>query len=242
MILQTVMTLKLNTDLLPAPTKLQASLWMSQRFLLTPKELQELFATLPCFQLYSLSHVGSKEGFYLSKEIFLELYSAYFASLFQKKDGSFYKFKKQLTVAMTCESETLYLTEPASGTFLIQIQKPTLVIGPCIFHYDASAKKIMYADHTTNAIRLGLEIKFPQFYQDPLTMQPVKHFTDPNNSNTKLFKAIQKWCRDHAKVVFLEKMESGERFSPACKIGNNCLVLLERCFDLQSQGYKAAFS
>lgn len=236
------MTLKLDTDLLPAPTKLQASLWMSQRFLLTPKELQELFATLPCFNLYCLSHVGSKEGFYLSKESFLELYSAFFASLFQKKDALFYKFKKQLTVALTCESETLYLTEPTKDIFLIHIQKPTLVIGPCIFHYDASAKKIMYADHKTNAIRLGLEVKFPQFYQDPVTLQPVKHFTDPNNSNAKLFKAIQKWCRDHAKVVFLEKKDAGERFSPACKVGKNCLSDMEKCFDVISQGYKAAFN
>lgn len=241
MIPQTVMTLKLDTDLLPPPAKLQASLWMSQRFLLTPKELEELFATLPCFHLYSLSHVGSKEGFYLTRESFLECYSAYFRSLFEKKDVSFYKFKKQLTVAMTCESETLYLTEPAKDTFLIHIQKPTLVIGPCIFHYDASAKKIMYADHKTKAIRLGIEIKFPQFYQDPVTLQPVKHFTDPNNSNTKLFKALQKWGRNHTKVVFLENKESHERFSPACKVGHYCLAEVERCFDVQSQRYTAAF-
>ncbi len=110
-----------------------------------------------------------------------------------------------------------------------------------MFHYDSHEKKIMYADHKTNSIRMGLEIKFPQFYQDPQTLQPVKHFTDPNNSNTKLFKALQKWCREKAKVVFLEKIEGNDRFCPACKVGLDCLVDVEKCSDLKEQGYKATF-
>jgi hypothetical protein len=231
---------KLDTSFSLPPSKLQASLWMSQRVLLTPEELIDLFGFLPSFELYSLSHVGSKEGFHVSKERFLELYKAFFMSFFHKKDMSFYTFKKQLTVGMTCKEYTLYLTEPSSGPFLIHMQEPSVVIGPCVFHYDNAAKKILYADHMTNAMRMGLEFKFPQFYQDPQTLQPVKHFTDPSNPNTRLFKGLQKWCRENAKVVFLEK-DAEERFSPGCKVGNQCLDQLSNFFDLQMQGYKAIF-
>jgi hypothetical protein len=231
---------KLDTSFSVPPSKLQASLWMSQRVLLTPDELIELFDFLPSFELYNLAHVGSKEGFHITKELFLECYKAFFMSFFHQKDASFYTFKKQLTVAMIGEEETLYLTEPSSGTFLIHMQKPSVVIGPCIFHYDSAAKKILYADHKTQAIRMGLEFKFPQFYQDPQTLQPVKHFTDLSNPHTRLFKALQKWCREHAKVVFLEKKPE-ERFSPGCKVGNQCLEQLSNFFDLQRLGYKAIF-
>ena len=233
------MSLKLDKDFDTAPVKLQASLWNSQRILLTPKELATLFQVLPYFEMFALSYTGPKEGFYQSKEQILNTYTAYFESLFSKKDALFHNYKKKLTLALSAQEDALYLTQPAENMYLIHMHKPVLYCTLCVLHYDSLSKKVVYADHQTKAMRLGLEIKFPKFYQDPNTLQPIHHLKDATNPNTRLFKALQKWSRDHAQVVFFESQETGDRYCPACKIGKESLELLKNMADLQ--GVEARF-
>lgn len=228
------MSLKLDKDFETAPVKLKASLWNSQRILLTPKELERLFQDMPPFEMFALSFTGPKEGFYQTKEQVLKIYTAYFESLFSKKDRSFHQYKKQLTLAWTAQADALYLSQPSTALHLIHMCRPVVYCTLCVLHYDSLSKKILYSDHGEKAMRLGLEIKFPKFYQDPTTLQPIHHLKDSKNPNTRLFKALQKWCRDHAQVVFFETKDTKERYCPACKVGQESLHLLQNMADLET--------
>lgn len=230
------MSLKTYNTLSLAPSKLQASLWMTQRVLLTPQELQKLFHSLPQFFLFSLSSVGPVESFALEKSMFLENYEAFFSTLYEQKDPRFQVHKKKLTVAMTADLDALHLVQASQDKYLVHLHRPVVVIGLSVFHYDAQAHKVMFSDHQQSAMRIGLEFKFPQFYQDPKTLQPVKHFTDKSNLNTQIFKAIQKWSRDHTQVLFLKSLNHPDlKLTPGCKIGNEALALSQKYDDFRQQ-------
>jgi len=233
------MSLKTYNSASLAPSKLQASLWMTQRVLLTPQELQELFDSLPQFFLFSLSAIGPQERFALKRSTFLENYEAFFATLFEHKDARFQFHKKQLTVAMTADLDALHLVQAAQDKYLIHLHQPVIVIGLSVFHYDAESSKVMFTDHLQASIRVGLEFKFPQFYQDPKTMQPVKHFTDKTHLNTQLYKALQKWIRDHTKVLFLKSQNSLDlRLTPGCKIGDKAIERFGKFADFYQDGWR----
>jgi hypothetical protein len=214
----------------------QASKWMHIRVLLDVSELQELLThSAPCF-LVNIASVCGKDQMLTTPEQLIKIYADYIVALQQGGRQHIQSYKKQLCCALSRTLDPFYLIQLQVEKFLVKLKTPAIRMQQFHFHYIADQDDFLTTYNLDHSISWGLELSFPQFYQDPETCLPVEIFKDVIHPNTQLFKAMQKWMRDHTlPVPFL--IEGQKKVAPF-RIGKKCFEWINLYPSLSNKGLK----
>ena len=195
-------------------TPLEASKWIEVPLLLNPEEMRAL-----------LAHLGPLHLFPISRPLttldcpFVEEYAAYVAALEKGEQPP------PLQAYLMSNNREAFYTDPlADGKFLIRAWLPAIFVRPHTFVFSEMDKKFRSKVYGENAISWGYTFAYPQFCIDPTTHDAAK--VDDHYQNTSLFKAIQKWAREH--TIPTPFRYNGEKINAPIRIGKGCLHFIDK--------------
>jgi len=209
----------------------QASKWFSYRVLLDEAEMESLFSTLPAFSLYNVSEIVQPNQAVLSKEAFL---SEYASSIQALKQGTVYHPPKPLfSSALSATPDAFYAMDVKKGVIL-KILEPVVQLSLHHFTYAPDNQSFHFMVHSQESIQWGLQFSYPQLYSNSIKGDVVEVMKDHNYPNTKLFRSLMKWMRNHSRPIpFLIE---GKRVNVEARIGNLCFEWIDRHPQLKDKG------
>lgn len=191
--------------------------------LLDEVEMQNLFAYLEAqigqFFIFPVDRPYSKEEEEIPKELFLKRYSSY-VSLLRSGELPSAEFRSYFSPILTLSSDILYVILCPNGMRLIKAIRPVIQLQPNFLQYseeDGEFRSMVFGKET---IHWGIQFSYPQLFQDPHTQEIFPVRDQEGFPNTVLFKALQKWIRDHTRATpFLigeKKMNVSVRLGKQC--------------------------
>lgn len=209
----------------------QASKWFSYRVLLDETEMQDLFATLPPFELYNVSEVVSSEQAIFPREEFL---SEYAKSIQALKKGEIYTPPKALfSSALSATSEAFYAMDVKKG-IILKILQPVIQLSLHHFTYAPENQSFHFMVHSQESIQWGLQFSYPQLYSNSIQGDVIEVMKDHAYPNTALFRTLMKWMRNHSRPVpFLIQ---GEKKNVEARMGLQCFDWIENHPQLKEKG------
>lgn len=167
------------------------SKFLHLQMLLTPRELEKLFADLGFFEIYDNSCVQTEKKA-LPQEEFLKIYRTYFDSLFTKEKVSIGGY------AVTCDPNAVKGINVADGRVLIKPALPVIQLKEHSFIYGQDGAFHSNV-HGEDVIRWGIQWSFPQIFVDPETKMVHHVLKEEKFLNAELFRKAMKWMRYNTK-------------------------------------------
>ncbi len=169
-----------------------ASKWLDVACLLSPSEMESLFADLGNFWIYNTSQVVEKPSGEISKEAFLKNYALYVETLKGGKELNLTVHRPFFSSAFTVDPSCVYLLEAGRG-WICRVQKPVVQLQPHSYYYSKEEGKFRSMVFGTGSVSFGIQFSFPQLFfnhelasvENPLNISP----------NGLFFKALQRWIR-----------------------------------------------
>lgn len=199
---------------------LKASKYLRLQMLLEKEELKALFAEFSDFYLVYHSKISEKNTSKVDKDVYLALYGNYIDKL--KKDPSLLTRNELMDLSL-CFSKTLdaFFSIPIDGNKeLIKLRSPAILVQPFSFFYEKGQGSIFTTVHSQNRVLWGIECSFPQFYQDPKTLDTIEILKDKTDPNTQMFKSLQRWVRRNTEPVCL--LINGQEQIHPFRLGSSC--------------------
>lgn len=212
----------------------RVSKWMNFQLLLNESELLELFKEIEVQHLLCLSHVGIYEDLYLSKQNYLNLYAKYLELLQKDTILESREIIKKLNVAIAYDFQDFYKIPLPDDKILIKMKSPSIQIKPFHFVYNHELEKFLPNVCSSSTIYFGLEISFPQIFQDPKTFV-IKHiFKDQKLKSAQQFKKIRSFVRDHTQPARFQIKDNVK--VATFRIGKKCINFAKSCPALKKEG------
>lgn len=167
------------------------SKFLHLQMLLTPRELEKLFAHLGFFEIYDNSSVQTEKKA-LPQEEFLKIYRTYFDSLFTKEKVPIKGY------AITCDPNAVKAVNVADGRVLIKPALPVIQLKEHSFIYGQDGAFHSNV-HGQDVIRWGIQWSFPQIFVDPETKMVHHVLKEEKFLNAELFRKAMKWMRYNTK-------------------------------------------
>lgn len=195
---------------------LNVSKWVKLPLLVDSSEMENLFAVLPPFQLYSVQKVTARGEGIVAQDAFLRDYARYIEIL--KRGGIPERtFGPIFSLALS-------VTEEAFFAMLVegerQLYKPTLPVVQMQAHavrYSSADKSFRSQLFGSDGISWGIQLGYPQIYQDPKT---DAIFATRDLPNGALFHAIQKWVRSNTSPTPF--VADGVKQNVPIRLGKEC--------------------
>jgi hypothetical protein len=205
---------------------LRVSKWIKIPLLVEAEEMVDLFAQLPAVSLYQVQRVVPKGEGIIPLDLFLEEYASYIESL---KKG---EIPKPLSSpVLSINSDAMFPMPVEEGR---QLYKPKLPV----VQIQAHALRYSPVDHSfrsqlfgSDAISWGIQIGYPQIYEDPATYEIKASRTFPNGS---VFHTIQKWTR--SKTLPTPFVVDGQRQNVPVRLGKGCFSWINSHPQLKAKG------
>ncbi|MDR3623952.1 MAG: hypothetical protein P4L16_02295 [Chlamydiales bacterium] len=169
------------------------SKWLELPLLLSFEEMERCFTEIgPCFIVYTDRIVGENEGV-ISPEQFLDVYKHYLQDLQEGKILNNPVYKKAFQGIITTTLDAVYAIRIDASRRIIKTRKPTLLLQPYRIEYSSFDGKFRPMVMSQNSLLWGIQISYPQLFQDSKT--GVLEKIGPSFVNTEAFRRLQKWVR-----------------------------------------------
>ncbi len=176
---------------------MQASKWLKLPILMEENELENLFHFLGDFKLYQTSGVLPIGGGLVEKADFLKIYSDYLSALKKGQIPNENLFRPYFSAVMTLTDEALFAVPVEGNQQVIRIRRPVVQLQNHRFDYseiDGEYRSMVYG---LESVLWGIQFSYPQICQDAKTKEVEQVKDSPEFPNTRLFRSIQKWSREH---------------------------------------------
>lgn len=211
---------------------LNVSKWIKLPLLLEVDELKELFHSIPSFQLYQVQKVTEEGGGKIDLTAFLNHYASYIDYLKNSLDPPSF-FIPLFSPVISADEKSLTVL-PVEGRR--QLYKPCLPViqmqGHSIrySHVDQSFRSQVFG---SEGISWGIQIGYPQIYEDPKTHAIVQTRALPNGI---LFHEIQRWVRKN--TLPTPFLIDGVKQNMPIRLGKSCFSWINQHPQLKKQGIK----
>lgn len=213
---------------------LQVSKWLEHPFLLDFEEMQELVSIMgEVFFCPAGVPVGHKE-FLVLKETFLARYRDYIECLKKKRPLKDKELRRYFCQYVTSSLEMMYALKIGEDRFLIKPQKPIIQMQYHQFFVSKLDGKFHSMVLSEDSISWGIQLSYPQIYQDPNLASYSKVIESEEFPNTSLFKKIIQWLRYNTIPTPFEL--EGKRTNATFRIGKKCLPWIHQHSGLQAKG------
>ncbi|MES2199773.1 MAG: hypothetical protein V4489_06360 [Chlamydiota bacterium] len=178
---------------------LHCSKWVKHAVLLDREEMESLWEVLASCIIISPIQKVSKEKWQVSKEHFFTWYEKYLSWLRLEDDFPPPDLRKEFTLMLSTFVEAFYAVSLSSDQFLIKARCPVIQIQ--IYHCFISKfdRKIYPMAMNADSFTYGLQISYPQIYEEPHVGKFKKMLLEKDFPNTILYKQIVQWLRNHTK-------------------------------------------
>jgi len=205
---------------------LNVSKWIKIPLLIDAEEMEDLFKSVTPFCLYQVQKVTPKGEGVISLSAFLEDYSTYIESL------------KRGKVPAPLSSPVLSVTPDALHTMAFddgrQLYKPQLPVIQMQVHavrYSEADQSFRSQLFGSDAISWGIQLGYPQIYEDPKTYEIHATRDLPNGP---LFREIQKWVRMHTRPTPF--VVNNQKQNVPIRLGKACFTWINTHPQLKKQG------
>lgn len=192
--------------------------------------------TLLDSQIFIASEVVSEKNASLSKEQFLTIYADYIAALESGFLPDVNRIRAAFSSIVTKNSDLLYAMPLGTDRYFIRAIRPIIQLQMHQFFFskiDATFHPMVLGKES---VFWGIQISYPQIYQDPKTGAFCKVTASSEFPNTELFMKAAKWLR-HATLptpfLYQEK-----RINSSMRLGKDCFSWINNHPQLQSQGLR----
>ncbi len=210
-----------------------ASKWLHIQFLIDPEEMQDLFQALGEVFIFSTMGIKPQGENLIPTALFLEQYRRYTDLLKAQESIDDDLFRFYFSAVITREQDALLAIDVGNNREIIRPLKPILQVKLHRFDYSYLDGKIRPSVFGKDTIAWGIEISYPQLYQDPLTRICVKA-TDPALfPNAELFKQVQHWIR--ANTVPTPFLAQNVRIRCPIRIGKKCFEWIDSHKELKAR-------
>lgn len=205
---------------------LHVSKWIKIPLLVDVEEMRDLFCSLNPFSLYQVQRVTPKGEGIIPLEAFLDEYAAYIETL---KKG---EIPRPLSSPVLSTAPEAMFPMPVDEER--QLYKPRLPVVQMQAHairyseVDQSFRSQLFG---SDAISWGIQLGYPQIFEDPATYE-IKPTRDlPNGS---LFRAIQKWSRRQTRPTPF--VVAGQKQNVPIRLGKACFSWINSHPQLKARG------
>ena len=87
-------------------------------------------------------------------------------------------------------------------------------------------------------ISWGLQVSYPQLFEDPVTRQVMNALDEEHFINARLFRVIRQWVRQYTRPTPL--LIEGVKVNVSLRMGHSCLSWIQHHPDLQARGITIA--
>ncbi len=202
---------------------LQVSKWLKFQVLLDPEEMRELLDR--DLYLVNASEIISSSEALVAKEHFLEEYATYANALAQGRVPNETEFRSLFSTTLTADLAALYAIEVKQDRYLLKQIQPVIQMQAHSFFYSRIDGKFHPLVLSAESVTWGIQLAYPQLYQDPKTQKIVKVFEGDAFANTQLFQQMQRWMRDATLPTPFEV--NGVRTNSTIRIGKKAMKWIE---------------
>lgn len=195
---------------------LQVSKWLKIPLLIDEAEMHGLLSCIPesayFYPIQGIVNEGEEE---VTKGKFLEIYAQYVGQL---KEGNIPA--PIPPYALSEDEQSLYAIEVGEGRVLIKPRLPVIQFQANQVRYSSEDGAFRTQQFGCGGITWGIQISYPQLFQDNKTHEIVGVQTLPN---TPLFKTLQKWVRAHTRATPF--IVDGRKQNEPIRLGKNLFFL-----------------
>lgn len=176
----------------------QASKWLDVQFLIGPSEMELLLQEIQDLAFFVTSTPTPIAKGFVSHDEFLKVYTDYIASLqngVPARDGHTRAIFSASATLVESVADTFYRMPIGSDRQLIKLRRPAIQLQSHSFSASPIDGKIRPMVQGTNTISWGLQIAYPQYFQDPHSLEIFRIDSSTSFPNTEPFKRIQRWIR-----------------------------------------------
>jgi hypothetical protein len=205
---------------------LQVSKWIKVQVLLDDSEIQQLIQMLGTVFFVVVSAPVKADEAVIPSSVFLEKYADYIHLLKQGQVPSVDEFRRFFSCAVSATLETFYAIAAGNDKFLIKPTKPVLQLQAHQFFYSDLDGKFHPMVLSSESVSWGLQISYPQLFQDPATRQVVKVIDSPDFPNTAMFTKLFRWMRSFTLPTPFQA-KGGVRINSPIRIGKQSLAWIK---------------
>lgn len=168
------------------------SKWLALQLLVDTSEMQELLQEIEGVRFFQMDRlIGLDEG-EMKREQVLHAYRDYVEDLKGGKLPDEKAFREFFQAAWTVNLESLYSMQVDAKRQIIKLCAPVILVQPHKMEYSHFDGKFRSMIMGKESISWGVQISYPQLYQNPKTYEVKKTSTF---ANFDIFRKIQRWIR-----------------------------------------------
>lgn len=213
---------------------MQASKWLKNPMLLSPEEMADLMQQFSPAKLYITGRVLPPGQGEVHISQFLEVYCDYINQLRSGLKPNAQLLQPYFSCSITCDLDSIEVLNPAPEKQLLRLKRPVIQMQHHHVDYSTSDRKFHSMILGKETIDWGIQFSYPQLFQDPEAKRIVQVDTTENFPNTRLFRQLQKWTREHT-IPTPFNVNGVVTHSPI-RIGKECLNWIQSHPDLQAKG------
>ncbi|MFY7843017.1 MAG: CinA family protein [Rhabdochlamydiaceae bacterium] len=211
------------------------SKWLKYHVLLDEEELKGLIENLPSFRYYKTGQVLPIEESTGSSSEFLDKYRLYIRDLIHPSFS-----KQDLTCVWSVSSEALYSIKVKENKVILRPKQPVLQIQNHQFLYSSLDRSFRSMINSLDSIPFGIEISYPQIFEDPHSHEFIKVRSHNGFENNRLFSQLSHWIRHHT-VPMCVILDHQSHHLPI-RIGKKVLSWVHLIPSLENQPFKISLA
>lgn len=219
---------------------LQASKWLDQQLLIDCDEMRALLAALGDFEIFQVGMVCERDAGMLSKEQFLSGYEGYVDCLKQGIIPDEKIFRPFFSSVFTNSREHLFRILLENNRHIIRVEKPVLQLQVNRIAYSHADGKFRGMVFGKESILWGIQISYPQLFQDANTKEVFTVSDNGKFPNTSLFRKLQLYLRQH--TIPTPFQVGSARVNVPMRLGKQCSSWINRHPHLVQANIQVAIS
>lgn len=214
----------------------QVSKWLSFQILIDLNEMKDLLQTLGTFDICITGQIYKTGEEFISKEKFLECYSAYIEGIKTGKLIHESLYRSYFSSVFTKSLDDLYKLKISEDQFLLRVSRPVLQLQANRMHYSKLDGKFRPMIFGIDSIVWGIQFSYPQIFQDNRTKEIVSVLKSKEFPNSTLYHTLQKWIRKN--TIPTPFVDGEKTIHATVRIGKNCLPWINHHPQLIERGLK----
>ena len=211
-----------------------ASKWLHIQFLIDKEEMRNLLQTLSPIYLFSTMGIKPPSENAISSDSFLKHYGEYVELLKSASRPVDQDFRFYFTSVITSSTDAVQAVQVGENREIIRPFLPVLQMQLHRFDYSKLDGKIRPMVLGKDTISWGLQVSYPQLFQDPVTRKTEAANNAVRFPNASLFRTLQLWIRAHTlPTAFIAQ---GVRVNTSIRIGKKCFDWIECHPELKERG------
>lgn len=212
---------------------MEASKWLDIQALLSTEEMEKLFAHLQPFQIFLTGTVTPLGQGEISSHAFLQGYRSYVDAIRSGQIPDMAHYRALFSTVFTLSPDHLNVLQVGNDRQLMRVMKPVVQLQPHSMGYSEYDGKFHSKVYGESCINWGIQFSYPQLFSEPQTKEILKVVESPDFPNTALFKALQRWMREHT-VPTPMQTPTGPLNLPV-RLGKECLPWINNHPQLKSK-------